>query len=314
MSLHPQAEAELEFIRSLGVPENNMQTPQQARQGHVDRRPADPPVPERVYYVEDREIPGLAGNLKVRVYRPSDDDGLPMLLGIHGGGWVLGDVITEDGSMRGMVNGAQCVAVSVEYRLSPEARFPEPLNDCYAALEWVADHAGELGGDASKLAVAGTSAGGNLSAAVALKTRDASGPELCHQVLFTPVTDSDFTTESYRTFGEDYFLTQDSMEWFWDHYIGPDGDPRDPLASVLRAPDLSGLPAATIITAEYDPLRDEGESYGAALAAAGVDTLCTRYDGMIHAFNLQPAKFNDGRKAVNEASARLRESFGSASR
>ena len=310
MPLHPQAKAELEFIRSLGVPENNTQTPQQARHGHVDRRAADPPPPEKVHYVEDREIPGPAGILKVRVYRPSDDDGLPMLLGIHGGGWVLGDVITEDASMRGLVNGARCVAISVEYRLSPEARFPEPLDDCYAALEWMVDHASELGGDASKVAVSGTSAGGNLAAAVALKARDEGGPDICHQVMFTPVTDRDFTTESYRTRGEDYFLTRDSMEWFWDHYIGPDGDPQNPLASVLRAPDLSGLPDATIFTAEYDPLRDEGESYGAALSAAGVDTVCTRYDGMIHGFNLQPAKFSDGRKALNEASARLRASFG----
>ncbi|NQW17225.1 MAG: alpha/beta hydrolase [Chloroflexi bacterium] len=312
MPLHPQAKAELEFLRSLGVPENNTQTPQQARQGHVDRRPKDPPAPEPVHFVEDREIPGPAGDLKVRVYRPSDADGLPMLLGIHGGGWVLGDVITEDGSMRGLVNGAQCVAVSVEYRLAPESRFPEPLDDCYAALEWMAEHAGELGGDASRLAVAGTSAGGNLSAAVALKARDESGPGLSHQVLFTPVIDHDFTTESYKTRGEGYFLTQDSMEWFWHNYIGPNGDPYHPLASVLRATDLSGLPATTIVTAEYDPLRDEGEAYGVALAEAGVDVECTRYDGMIHGFNLQPGKFDDGRKALSEASARLRSSFGSA--
>ena len=309
MPLHPQAEAELEFLRSLGVPENSTGTPQQARQGHIDRRPADPSSPEAVHYVEDREIPGPAGSLKVRVYRPSDDDGLPMLLGIHGGGWVLGDVITEDGSMRGLVNGAECLAVSVEYRLSPEVRFPEPLYDCYSTLEWMADHASELGGDASRLAVAGTSAGGNLSAAVALKARDEGGPELCHQVLFTPVTDQDFTTDSYKSYGEGYFLTQDSMQWFWDHYIGPDGDPHNPLASVLRATDLSGLPAATVITAEYDPLRDEGESYSAALLAARVDSVCTRYDGMIHGFNLQPSKLTDGRKALNEASARLRASF-----
>ncbi len=310
MPLHPQARAELELLASLGVPENSTQTPEQARLNHVSRRPANPPPPEALYRVEDRSIPGPAGDLPVRVYTPSDEAGLPVMIGIHGGGWVLGDLETEDASCRGLANRAGCIVVSVEYRRAPEARFPEPLNDCYAALAWVAGNASEIGGDASRIAVGGTSAGGNLSAAVALRARDEDGPELCHQVLFTPVVDCDFETESYRGCGEDYFLTRDSMIYFWDHYIGADGDPAHPYASVLRAEDLSGLPPATIITVEYDPLRDEGEAYGAALAAAGVEVRVSRYDGMIHGFNLQPGKFDDGRRALNEAGDRLREAFG----
>ncbi len=148
-----------------------------------------------------------------------------------------------------------------------------------------------------------------LAAAVACRARDENGPRICHQALFTPVIDCDFETDSYRELGEDYFLTRDSMIYFWDHYIGPDGDAAHPYASVLRAPDLSGLPTATIITAGYDPLRDEGEAYGAALAAAGVDTRVSRYEGMIHGFNLQPAVFDDGRRALDEAGDRLRAAF-----
>ena len=232
-----------------------------------------------------------------------------MLIGIHGGGWVLGDLETEDASCRGLANRGRCIVVSVEYRRAPEARFPAPLNDCYATLVWVAGHAREIGGDSSRIAVDGTSAGGNLSAAVALKARDEDGPALCHQALFTPVIDCDIEAKSYRECGNDYFLTRGSMIYFWDHYIGPEGDPAHPYASVLRAEDFSGLAPATIITAEYDPLRDEGEAYGAALAAAGVDVRVSRYDGMIHGFNLQPGKFDDGRRALNEAGDRLKLHF-----
>ena len=231
MPLHPQAKAELEFLSSLGIPENSTQTPEQARLSHVGRRPPTPPPAEPVFRVQDCSIPGPATDLPIRIYAPGDDGPYPVTLGIHGGGWVLGDIVTEDLSCRGLANRANCIVVSVEYRRAPEAPFPEPLNDCYAALEWIAENAASFGGDPSRLAVAGTSAGGNLSAAVALKARDEFGPKLAHQALFVPVIDRNFETNSYREFGDDYFLTRDSMMYFWNHYAGDGADGEHPYAS-----------------------------------------------------------------------------------
>jgi acetyl esterase len=194
---------------------------------------------------------------------------------------------------------------NVDYRLSPEHPFPTPLRDCYAAVQWVADHAADLAVDPHRLAVGGDSAGGGLAAAVCLLARDQGGPAIRFQLLVYPAVDGRRSYPSFRANGEAYLLTADTMSWFWDNYLG-DADPEDPLASPLYAPDLGGLPDALVLTAEFDPLRDEGEAYGERLHQAGVIAHTSRYDGMIHGFFVMPAIFDAGRKAVDEAARALR--------
>jgi acetyl esterase len=269
------------------------------------------PRPE-VAAVKDLEVPGPAGAIPVRVYRPSHDEGLPLLVYLHGGGWTICSIETHDATCRQLANGAGCVVVSVEYRLAPEHRFPAAPEDCYAALEWTARNAGSLGGDAERLAVGGDSAGGNLSAAVSLMARDRRGPRLCHQLLVYPVTDHAFDTDSYRENAEGPLLTRDTMRAFWSHYLGSEQDGRHPYASPLRAADLAGLPPAHVITAEYDPLRDEGEAYAARLAAAGVPVVQRRYDGMIHGFFGFSELIDRARDAVADAVRELQRGFAGA--
>ena len=300
----------LEKLAELNLPELWTLSPQEARAAAAERRAATGLEQEPVERVEDRTIPGPSGPLPVRVYTPSGGADHPVIVLFHGGGWVIGDLDSEDTTCRGLANRTGAVVMSVDYRLSPEARFPAPAEDCYAATRWAAEHGGELGANGSRLAVAGTSAGGNLSAAVSLMARDRGGPEICHQVLFNPVADHDFDTPSYLDNAEGFGLSRKGMMWFWDQYVPGVSERSNPYASPLRADDLSGLPAATIITAEYDPLRDEAEAFGERLSAAGVDVQCTRYDGMIHGFNIQVGVYDRAKEALEEAGARLRASFG----
>ncbi len=266
------------------------------------------PRPE-VAVVKELEVPGPAGPIPVRVYRPSQQADLPVLVYLHGGGWTICSIETHDPTCRELANAAGCVVVSVGYRLAPEHRFPAAPEDCYAALGWVAGHAASLGGDAARLALGGDSAGGNLTAAVSLMARDRGGPRLVHQLLVYPVTDHGFDTDSYRENAEGYLLTREMMQGFWRHYLGREGDGRHPHASPLRAPDLAGLPPAHVITAEYDPLRDEGEAYARRLAAAGVPVVQRRYDGMIHGFFGFTGLIDRAREAVADAARELRRGF-----
>jgi acetyl esterase len=229
----------------------------------------------------------------------------------HGGGWLIGDLDHEDPSSRRMCNQLNAVVVSVDYRLAPETRFPGAPEDCYAGLLWAVEHADELGIDASNIALAGTSAGGNLTAAVAQMARDKSGPKIKHQVLFCPVIDYSFDRASYETHGDSFALTQDSMRFFWKQYLGPDGESNGhtPYASPIRAESLAGLPDATIITAEFDPLVDEAIDYAEALRAAGIDVTYTQYPGMAHAFNELIGIFDAAQVAVDEACDRVLFSF-----
>jgi acetyl esterase len=198
---------------------------------------------------------------------------------------VLCSLDTHDGMCRNLCGGAECVVVSVDYRLAPEAKFPAPLDDCVTATLWAVEHAGELGADAARTVVAGDSAGGNLAAAVALRLRDEGGPTLCGQLLMYPVTDYHTPgTPSYVENADGYGLTRATMEWFWDHYLASETDAANPYASPLRAEDLRGLPPALLQPAEYDPLRDEGELYAKRLRAAGVPTDLSRWAGMNHGF------------------------------
>jgi acetyl esterase len=265
------------------------------------------PRPEvKVAEIVERRIPGPAGEIPVRIYRPEGRAPFPALVYFHGGGWVIGSLETHDGSCRDLANRTGCVVVSVDYRLAPESRFPAAAEDCYAATQWVAAHAGELGIDAARIGVGGDSAGGNLAAVVALMARDRRGPALRHQLLIYPVTDADFSRPSYRENAEGYLLTTKAMEWFWGHYV-PDVAKRvDPYAAPLRATELAGLPPAFVLTAEYDPLRDEGEAYARRLQHSGVPTVLKRYDGAIHGFFAMGLLAQVGRDAVDDAAAAVR--------
>ena len=241
---------------------------------------------EDVARTEDRVIPGADGTeLPIRIYWPStSNEPLPVVVFFHGGGWVIGGIDSHDGQVREMVNRTAMVYVSVDYRLAPEARFPAAAEDCYAATQWVAANAASIGADAARLGVAGDSAGGNLAAVVALMARDRGGPAIAHQLLIYPCCDMDTNAWPSQTEnGTGYFLTKESMDWFYDQYADV-ADRDNPCASPIKAADLSGLPPACVITAEYDPLRDEGEAYGARLQEAGVACEVHRYDGMFHGF------------------------------
>lgn len=311
MPLHPQVIEFRDKRVALNLAANSQVTPTQARENSRIWRAAIPADLEPVGEIDDRTIPGPAGELPVRIYRPDTTGPHPLLMLFHGGGWLIGDLDHEDPSARRMCNQVNVVVVSVDYRLAPEHRFPDAPNDCYAATVWAVENADELGVDSSRVAVTGTSAGGNLSAAVALMARDRGGPKLRHQVLFCPVIDHDFDRPSYSEHGESFALTQDSMRWFWKQYLGPDGEQNahNPYASPIRAESLAGLPDATIITAQYDPLVDEAFDYAEALKRAGVDTTYTKYSGMTHAFNELIGILDSARVAVDEACDRIRSSF-----
>jgi acetyl esterase len=221
----------------------------------------------------------------------------------------VGDLDSADATARNLTLGANCVVVSVDYRLAPETKFPGPAEDCYAATQWVEENAAGLSVNPGRIAVGGDSAGGNLAAAVSLMARDRRASLPAFQLLVYPVTDRNFDTGSYVTNAEGYQLNRDGMVWYWDHYLENAADASNPYAAPLQARDLSGLPPALVITAEYDPLRDEGEAYALRLERAGVPTVCTRYDGMIHGFFGMAAAIDKGREAVDQACSALQSAF-----
>jgi acetyl esterase len=265
--------------------------------------------PERLVPVratEDLAVPGAGGELPARVYRPDEEGPVPTIVFFHGGGFVIGDVETHDNQCRTVCRAVGAVVLSVAYRLAPEAPFPAAVEDCLAAVRWAADHVGELGGDPERLVVAGDSAGGNLSAVVAQVARDEGGPRLAAQLLVYPGTDFAGEHPSRAENAEGYFLTASDIEWFGRHYVGAHEDLADPRLSPLRAADLSGLPPAVVVTAEFDPLRDEGEAYARALEAAGVPVVLRRYDGMIHGFFDLGALSPAAQAAIEESCGELR--------
>lgn len=267
------------------------------------------PVP--VAAVEDRTIPGPAGAIPVRIYKPSDTPNLPILLFYHGGGWVVGDINSHDRLCRLLTKGANCIVVSVDYRLAPEHKYPAAPEDSYAALQWVAREAVSFGGDPSRIAVGGESAGGNLAAVVSLMARDRQGPAICYQLLLYPVTDlTSLETQSYNDFATGHFLEKASMAWFIDHYLADPSDGTQPYASPLHAPDLTNLPPAAIMTAGFDVLRDEGDAYAVRLKAAGVPVFHKCYPGFIHGFYVMTGAIAAARTAVDEACGLLRTAFG----
>jgi len=266
--LQPDVRMVLELMAEMQLPALDSMSAVDARTFMDMSAAVRPPGPD-VGEIVDGRLPGAAGDLDYRVYRPATPGPHPVVVYFHGGGWVLGSAISDDPLCRDLCVRSEAMIISVDYRHAPEARFPSAVDDAYAALCWIADHVAELGGIPGSLMVAGWSAGANLAAVTAVMARDLNGPHIIGQMLMTPVTDSDMSRGSYAENGDGYVLTKGLMEWFWDHYADP-RDHSDPRVAVLRTPDLRGLPAAMIVTAEFDPLRDEGIAYAEALRAAGV--------------------------------------------
>lgn len=309
MPIHPAARQLIDQLESSGMPKLHEMPPPQAREAMRQLTTMTLAAPE-VASVADRTIPGPAGDVPIRVYTPKGGtEPRPVVVFFHGGGWVIGDLETHDAPCRHLANAVPAVVVAVDYRLAPEHKFPAAPEDCFAALRWVAENAASFGGDPKRLAVCGDSAGGNLSAVVALMARDRGGPRLAAQVLVYPATDLTCDSPSHVENAKGYFLEADMMRWFIGHYLRTPWDKTEPYVSPLRAKDLSGLPPAVVVTAEFDPLRDEGESYARRLREAGVPVELKRYDGMIHGFFSMDALFPEAGEAIALATAGLRKAF-----
>ena len=303
MPLDPQAKNIIDYLASTGISFDDT-TPEQLRSvvnGAV-------PSPIELPSVVDRTIPGPGGEIPVRVYRPSDEQGLPVVTFFHGGGWVFGNLDSHDHLCRVLASKAECVVVAVDYRLAPEAPFPAAVEDAWPAVEWVSANADELGVDADRLAVVGDSAGGNLSAVVSVMARDVEHVEVIKQVLVYPVTDATCDRPSMTENAEGYFLTRTGMDWLHGQYAGDDVDPRDPSYSPIFA-DLEGVAPAVVITAEYDPLRDQGAAYAEALGHAGVEVDYACYDGLFHGFFSMDLMIEKAGEAQDQVAAALREAF-----
>jgi acetyl esterase len=263
-----------------------------AREGYRLSRPVNPDL--AIHAIENRTIDGPLGNIPIRIYRPAGDGLFGTLVYFHGGGWVIGDLDTCDSVCREIATLAGVVVVSVDYRLAPEHVFPAAVNDCYAAVLWAAEHATELAGN-GKIGVAGESAGGTLATVMAQMTRDQGGPALVFQGLFYPVVEADMKRQSWSDNGAGYLLETAIMEWFWETYCATVTDRDDPRTAPIKAANLANLPPALVLTAEYDPLRDEGEAYGEALQAAGSKAQIMRCEGLVHDFLSTAAVFDCSR-------------------
>jgi acetyl esterase len=306
--LDPQVEAYLRDRRAAGVRPLHELSVVEAREAELAE--LEPVLPEPVPQVVDRVLGGGGHDVPVRVYMPKAPRPLPVLVYFFGGGWVLGSLDAVDPVCRRLANATPCAVVSVAYRRAPEHPFPAGLEDCYAATRWMAEHGGELGLDPDRLAVGGASAGGNLAAAVALLARERKGPNLVLQLLVYPPLDHRADTLSMREALDPLLLGRQDVAWCWSHYLADAADGENSLASPLRAEDLHGLPAALVITAELDPLRDQGESYAARLAEAGVGTELVRFDGAVHGFFSKADRFDAGVDAQALAASALRRAFG----
>jgi acetyl esterase len=305
MPLDPQIEAMRERRIRAATPQLYTLSLAEARAADLAAIQAEAGDPEPVYEVTDQLLPLAGRKIPIRVYRPRAGQPLPALLYFFGGGWTLGSIETCDAVCRSLANTAGCLVIAVGYRLAPEHRFPAAVEDCHEALVHIAAHAADFGADPARLAVGGDSAGGNLAAAVALLTRADPAVELAGQLLVYPNTDQLAEDESLRANDDPWLFNHRSVGWYRDHYLADPADAADPLASPLRAPDLTGLPPALVITAEYDPLRDQGEAYAGRLAEAGVEVEVVRYPGMVHGFFTMLDTVDAARAAVTQSAAAL---------
>ena len=312
MPLHPTLQAMLDNFRASGRSGSLRDgTVEEARAAYalITGVGGDPPelAPDL-----DRTIPGPAGEIPVRVYRPHGDGPFPVLVYFHGGGFTIGSIESHDPVCRQLAARSGAAVVSVEYRLAPEHRFPAAVDDAFAATAWIAANAESFRGDGSRLAVSGDSAGGNLATVTSLLARDRGGPAICFQALVYPGTDPRGGYPSLTENADGLFLTADTLEWFGEQYASRDEDRDDWRWRVIAAPDLSGLPPALVITAEYDPLRDEGEAYAEALRRAGNDVTVHRYDGMAHVFFQMAGILDEAREALAEVAGAVSRAFATA--
>jgi acetyl esterase len=285
--LDPKNQWFLDFLKQLNRPQV-FEVPLEQARGMHERGQELFPLPKLPAQIEQRTIPGgRKGSIGIRIVRPENAPAEPpVIMYFHGGGWVLGSFNTYDRFVRELVNGTGTALIFVEYSLSPEERYPVALEECYAATRWVSENGAALAVDASRMALAGDSAGGNLAAAVCLLAKERGGPRILGQTLIYPATGSSFDTPSFHEFGHGYYLTAEASRWFWHQYAPDRSADNDPHACPLAASieQLAGLPPALIITGECDVLRDEGEGYARKLMLAGVSVACSRYLGVVHGF------------------------------
>jgi acetyl esterase len=306
MPLDPQVEEVRAKREADNVPQLYTQTLAEARAADLASIQAGGGFAEPVHSVRDLVME--ESGLTLRIYRPAGDKPMPTLVYFFGGGWTLGSIETADGVCRRLANLVPCQVITVGYRLAPENPFPAAVHDCHQATQWIAAHAVELGVDVARLAVGGDSAGGNLAAATTLLARD-SGPSLAAQLLVYPNTLYGSDTASMRAGDDPFLFNRTSVNWYWRHYLADESDGANALASPILAPSHAGLPPALVITAEFDPLRDEGEFYAEKLFAAGVPTELVRYDGMIHGFYTMSGVLDTARKALAESADWLHKTF-----
>jgi len=310
--LHPQARAFLDLVTEKGIPPTHTLTPAVARAIYRERRGFTQPDPPPVAEVHALSADGPHGAIPLRLYRPlgsAQDAQLPVLVYYHGGGWVIGDLETHDTLCRQLANAAGCAVVAVDYRMGPEHHFPAAVDDCIAATRWVHDHASTLNLDATCLAVGGDSAGGNLAAVVTIAARESGTLPIVFQLLIYPATDQRYDSASHRTLGEGYLLTTETMVYFRGHYIAEAAQHNDWRASPLLHPDLSHLPPAFVLTAGYDPLRDEGLAYAQRLTEAGVRSTQLCFERQIHGFILMGKVLDEADTAVGVCATVLRDAL-----
>lgn len=312
MALDPESQRLIDLMLAANRPAWNTLSPGDARTQYLALRPgAQGPRPSGVK-VTDLTIPGPAGDLKARLYRPEAigaDSALPALVFAHGGGWVFGNLDSHDVLCAQLALEAGIAVFAIDYRLAPEARFPGAFDDVVAGLQWAAANGASVGIDTNRLAIGGDSAGGNLAAAVALWARDNGGPKLKLQLLVYPVTDAVARADSYRRYEDGYGLNAVTMEWFFDHYTPDKGTRGDWRVSPLRASSLAGLPPALVVTAGYDPLRDEGRAYAFRLQQEGTLTDLVEFGGMLHGFLSSPMLLHGARRGTSLCAAALREAL-----
>ena len=307
--LHPQARALLRLIEDKGVPPTHTLSPAQARALYRERRSFTQPEPPSVAAVRDLEARGPAGPIPLRSYRPAGsnaDATLPVLVYYHGGGWVIGDLDTHDTLCRQLANLSGCAVIAVDYRMGPEHRFPAAVDDCIAATRWIHANAGTLKVDPVRLAVGGDSAGGNLAAVVALAARDSGDLPIAFQLLIYPATDQRRGSPSHTSNGEGYLLTRDTIRYFHDHYLPDPAQDLDWRASPLLHADHARLPPAFVLTAGYDPLRDEGLQYAQKLSEAGNRAALVNFERQIHGFILMGRVIDEANVAVQLCAAQLK--------
>jgi acetyl esterase len=305
MPLDPQAKLILEEDAARNLPAYNELSPPAARKQMLDLAPPVDPL-LMANRVVDQKINGPGGKLPFRLYYPKGNPPFPAVVYFHGGGWVIGNLDTHHGLCHALSKSSGCLVVAVDYRLAPEFRYPAAIEDAYAATCWVADNAETIQADTHRIAVLGDSAGGTQATVVAMMARDRGRPHISLQVLVYPITDYNFDTPSYIKNAEGYMLTRDLMMWFWNQYLENEDFVADPYVSPLRAENLNHLPETLILTAEYDPLCDEGEAYARKLQEAGIKVRLTRYDGMIHGFIRMTSRLDKARQALDEIAGTLR--------